>query len=185
MTEAILILDENAVVQETIRDKRAFLALYDAYFPRIYTYFRYRCGDPQTSDDLTAQTFEQAFIHLSQFDPSRGPFAAWLFGIARNLANAHLREQLRWKWLPLDQLLEKPSGHPDPEEEVLKQVDREHLFVLLRTLEPRQRDLLALKFSGGLNNRQIAALTGISEQNVAVILFRTVRQLRKGIEEHD
>lgn len=185
MTETTLILDENALAQETVRDKRAFLALYDAYFPRIFTYFRYRCNDLQVCDDLTAQTFEQALTHLDQFNPSRGSFAAWLFGIARNLANAHLRECQRWRWLSLDQILEKPSVHPAPEEALFQRIDREYLIVLLRTLEPRQRDLLALKFSGGLSNRQIAALTGLSEQNVAVILFRTVRQLRKGMEEHD
>ena len=185
MAETALILDENALVKETIRDRRAFLALYDAYFPRIYTYFRYRCRDPHACDDLTAQTFDQAMAHLSQYDPHKGPFAAWLFGIARNLANAHLREQLRWRWLPLDQFLDKPSQQPAPEEELLLQVEREELLVLLRSLTPQQRDLLALKFSGGLTNRQIALMTGLSEQNVAVILFRSVRQLRKGIVDHD
>lgn len=185
MTETTLVFDETVLVQETIRDKRAFLALYDAYFPRIYTYFRYRCSDPQSSDDLTAQTFEQALTHLGQFNPSRGPFAAWLFGIARNVANAHLRENQRWRWQPLEGLLEKPSARPVPEEEVLQLAERERLAALLRTLNPRQRDLLALKFSGGLNNRQIAALTELSEQNVAVILYRAVRELREKLEEHD
>jgi RNA polymerase sigma factor (sigma-70 family) len=185
VTETTFLFDKTLPAQETVCDQRTFLAQYDACFPRIYTYFRYRCGDPQVCDDLTAQTFEQALTHLHQFDPGRGTFTAWLFGIARNIANAHLREKLRWRWLPLDQILDRPSAHPAPEEEVLRQVERERLAALLGTLAPNQRDLLALKFSGELTNRQIASLTGLSEQNVAVILFRTIRQLRKGIENHD
>ena len=123
MAQTSLVLDENALAQETGRDKRAFLALYDAYFPRVFTYFRYRCGDSQVCDDLTAQTFEQALTHLHQFNPSRGSFSAWLFGIARNLANAHFRDNLRWKWQPLDQILDKPSAQPAPEEETLQRIE--------------------------------------------------------------
>ncbi len=185
MAELHWVFEEKILSQEAACDRQTFLSYYDSYFPKIYTYFRYRCGDAQLCDDLTAQTFEQALTHLHQFDAQRGSFAAWLFGIARNLANAHLREQLRWKWMPLEHISQEPSSYPEPEDQVLNQLDRELLLKTLQTLEPRQRDLLALKFSGGLNNRQIAALTGLSEQNVAVILFRTVRQLRKGIADHD
>ncbi len=49
----------------------------------------------------------------------------------------------------------------------------------MAVLSAQQRDLLALKFSVDLTNRQIAALTGLSEQNVGVIIFRAIRKLRQ------
>ncbi len=45
-------------------------------------------------------------------------------------------------------------------------------------LKERERDLIGLKFAGGLTNRRIAELTGLSESNVGIILYRTIRKLR-------
>ena len=50
-------------------------------------------------------------------------------------------------------------------------------------LKDNERDLLGLKYNTGLNNRQIAELTGLSEQNVGVILFRAIKQLRKLMDD--
>ena len=54
-------------------------------------------------------------------------------------------------------------------------------------LSHRERDLIGLKFAGGLTNRRIAALTGLSESNVGVILYRAVRRLRTelNVKERD
>lgn len=48
----------------------------------------------------------------------------------------------------------------------------------MATLSDRERDLIALKFAAGLTNRRIAELTGLSENNVGVILYRAVQRLR-------
>ncbi len=173
------VLNEARLVVEAARDTQAFLALYDRYFPRVYTYFRCRCADLQACDDLTAQTFEQALTHLRDFDPERGSFAAWLFGIARNNANAALRQKLRTLWLPLEALLSRPGNDPPPEEAAIAADRRSLLASCVRALPPRQRDLLALKFMGELTNRQIAEMSGLSEQNVAVILHRSLHDLRE------
>jgi RNA polymerase sigma-70 factor, ECF subfamily len=179
-TKAEIQLIQEAIKTGSARESgAAFLALYDHYFPRIYTYFRYRCPDPQTCDDLTAQTFEQALTHLNDFDPSRGPFAAWLFGIARNAANLHFRRRFRFQWLALDKFINLSGHEPLPEEQAIQNDQQRQLITSVSHLPDRQRDLLALKFSGGFNNREIAALTGLSEQNVAVILHRSIQNLRQ------
>lgn len=42
----------------------------------------------------------------------------------------------------------------------------------------RERELIALKYGAGINNRLIAQLTGLSESNVGTILHRVVQTLR-------
>jgi RNA polymerase sigma factor (sigma-70 family) len=160
-----------------------FLGLYDRYFPRVYTYFRYRCSDPHTCDDLASQTFEQALTHLDEYDPSRGPFVAWLFGIARNAACSHFRRGRKFQWLPLEKIWTLSGPDPQPEEQAEQKDEERRLVEAVSCLPDRQRDLLALKFSGGLNNREIAGLTGLSEQNVAVIVHRSIQSLRKMLGE--
>jgi RNA polymerase sigma-70 factor (ECF subfamily) len=178
-------LQEVLLVQKAVADAGEFLALYDRYFPRVYTYFRCRIDDPATCDDLTAQVFENALSGLAGYDPGRGVFAAWLFGIARNLANETLRRSLRFTWLPFDWLGRQPEEAPTPEEAALNMDEQRRLLVCLQRLSSRQRDLLALRFSAGLNNRQIARLTGLTEQNVAVSLHRAIRALRADLVKEE
>jgi RNA polymerase sigma-70 factor (ECF subfamily) len=174
--------DEELAVQAT-RDAVAFGALYQRYYGRIYTYVRYRCNDPEVAEDLVAQIFEQMLTHLKRFDPKRAPFHAWLFGIARNIVNRHRRRLHREKWMPLEALTGKNCV---PEREIetktLQSIEIEKLLRAIQGLDDEKRDLLALKFAGRFTNRQIAALTGLSESNVGVILFRTLDRLRAELE---
>jgi len=38
-----------------------FETVYQTELPRIYNFFRYRLGDDQLAEDLTAETFEKAW----------------------------------------------------------------------------------------------------------------------------
>ena len=49
---------------------------------------------------------------------------------------------------------------------------------LVRTFPQREQDILSLKFDAELPNTQISEIMGLSEPNVRVIIFRTLRKLR-------
>lgn len=159
-------------------DPQAFIALYDLYFRRVYNYVRYRCQDPAISDDLTAQAFEQALAHIAEYRPERAPFGAWLFSIARNLVSQHLRTRLRQAGLPLDEVGDFPGESPGPEESLIEVETQLELLAALQQVSERDRDILSLKFAAGLTNRRIAAITGLSESNVGIILYRALHKLR-------
>jgi RNA polymerase sigma-70 factor, ECF subfamily len=69
------------------------------------------------------------------------------------------------------------------EDLIVQQADFAHLSVLLAQLADRERELVALKYGAGLTNRAIARLSGLSESNVGVILYRAVQMLRSAWEE--
>jgi RNA polymerase sigma-70 factor (ECF subfamily) len=170
--------NELALVARAIAEPAAFVTIYDHYFPRVYNYVRYRVRDAATADDVTAQVFERALVSISSYRPERGPFAPWLFAIARNAANDHLRAQKRRRWLSLEVLRGQTSAEPQPEEIAVHNETRAELLAAVARLSDRERDLIALKFAAGLTNRRIAELTGLSESNVGVILYRAVQRLR-------
>ncbi len=55
---------------------------------------------------------------------------------------------------------------------------------LLKDFPQREQDIVSLKFDAELTNGQIAHIMGLSEPNVRVILFRTLRKLREQMAVH-
>ncbi|MDX6573805.1 MAG: hypothetical protein QOC86_2961 [Gaiellales bacterium] len=75
-------------------DAGAFRELYERYATRIYGYHLRRSKDPSAAHDLTAETFAQAWLARARFrDEVGGTAGPWLFGIARHVLLASVRQR--------------------------------------------------------------------------------------------
>lgn len=155
-------------------------AVYWDAMPRVYNFFRYRIGDDQLAEDLTASTFLRAWRSRDHYAADVAAFSTWLFSIAQNLAVDHFRRHK--PVLALDDL---PHLHDDNtiEDLIERRLDSSRLSVLLERLTPRERELIALKYGAELTNRAIAQVTGMSESNVGTTLHRTIQKLRQQWDE--
>lgn len=180
MTNELLVplTNELNLVDQAKADPKAFAAIYDFYFARIYNYARYRVFDPISADDLTSEIFEKVLVNLHTYRSERGPFSAWLFSITRNTVNYKLRKQKVRKWVSLEYLRSWTSKDPEPDEVAVQKETQHELLIAVRHLKERERELIALKFSAGLTNRTISEMTGLKESNVAVILHRAIKRIR-------
>jgi RNA polymerase sigma-70 factor, ECF subfamily len=159
--------------------QQGFEDLYRNTFPRVYAYVASLVRDRAAAEDVTALAFERAYRKRGGFSARRGSPEAWVFGIARNAALDELRRRRRRATLaaePADQQL------PGPYEEAERTFTREQVRGALASLDPRDHDLVALKFAGGLSNGEIARVLGISETNVGSRLHRAVEKLRKACQ---
>lgn len=177
--------DVAAPARESRDEVAAFEFAYESEFPPVYGYIRYRVGSRDITDDLTSHTFLKALDRLSTFDPRKAEIGPWILGIARNVVRDHLRARRRWGWLPLDWLGERPAPGPTPEQAAIQNEQQQRLLGALRALSERDRDVLGLKFAGGLTNRAIAQLTGLGESHVGVIVYRAVGKLRARLGEEE
>ena len=150
--------------------------VYAEQLPRVLNFFRYRLGDTADVEDLTARTFEKAWRARHRYRRDLAGFSTWLLTIARHVAIDHLRARQRYE--PLDAAATVPSPDHTPEQHAVRQSEAQRLADLLATLEPRQRELMAMKYGAGMTNRAIAHATGLSESNVGTILHRAVETLR-------
>jgi len=66
-----------------------------------------------------------------------------------------------------------------PDEHADGALRREVVRVALERLTPRERELVALKFAGGLSHEEIARVLGISASNAGTRLHRTLEKLRR------
>ena len=147
-----------------------FAELYRSSAADVYAYVATLLGDRAAAEDVTAQAFERAWRKRGSFDARRGGGRAWIFGIARNAALDELRRRRRVASAPPEPAID--DGADDL-------VRRMTVRAALAGLEPRDRELIALKFHGGLTNGELARLLRTSESNVGTRLHRAVAKLRE------
>jgi RNA polymerase sigma-70 factor (ECF subfamily) len=169
-----------ATAEEAPREAEvAFDELYRAARDDVYAYVASLLHDRAAAEEVTATAFERAYRKRGRFDPRRGERRAWLFGIARNAALDELRRRGRQAVLaaePVD--LDRAAV----EESAAESERRLAVAAALATLEPRERELIALKFFAGLTNPEIAAVVGVSESNAGTKLHRAVTKLREACD---
>jgi len=164
----------------TDTDTDTFAALYERTFPRIHAYVASLLHDRTAAEDVTAQAFERAYRKRGGYRARRGSREAWLFGIARNAALDELRRRKRHARLAADPPDAEAPGADDHVEQSLR---RDAVRAALGTLDGRERDLIALKFSGELSNAEIASVLGLSETAASTRLHRTLTKLRKACDD--
>ena len=167
----VLIMDESFNTTTT-----SFDALYRECARDLYAYVRTLLGDDASAEDVTALAFERAYARRATFDDRKGSRRGWLFGIARNAALDELRRRRRAAPL-IGELPDELA--PSPDEEADLAIRRSTVRAALAGLDARDRELVALKFHGGLSNAELAAVLGTSESNAGTRVHRAVTKLRK------
>jgi len=159
-----------------------FAETYDEHVWQVYGFFAYRLRSRTDAEDLTQLTFERALRAWRSFDARRASPGTWLLAIAHNLLVDHYRADRS-----ADQ---EPIGPGGVGEDALPSVEATpdlgldpELAAALDRLEPREREIIALRYGGDLSGPDIAELTGLSLANVQQILSRALRKLRAVLEK--
>ena len=156
-----------------------FEALYRAARDDVYAYVATLLRDRSAAEDVTAAAFERAYRKQRTYKAGRGTERAWLFGIARNAALDELRRRKRTAALTADPEDVEAAAPEDDAEAALR---RAAVRTALARLEPRERELVALKFHAGLANAEIAAVLGVTVTNAGTQLHRAMTKLREAVE---
>lgn len=154
----------------------SFEALYRTSADAVYAYTASLLRDRSAAEEVTAVAFERAFRKRRSFNPKRGTQRAWLFGIARNAALDELRRRKRAAALT-DEHADDDALTAEGEAEAAEQ--RATIRAALATLDPHDRELIALKFHAGLGNAEIADVLGISASNAGTRVHRALTRLRE------
>lgn len=90
----VMPIDEAGTLRASLTDPERFGELFDRHHRVVWTYLA-RVAGRDLADELAADVFVVAFEHRASFDPSRGTFRSWLYGIATNLLRTRLRSERR------------------------------------------------------------------------------------------
>ena len=173
-------LDKKAI--EPFDKEAEFSEIFKAYYKRVYNYIYYRVNCHYVAEDLASEVFEAIMVKRHSYCEEKAPFEVWIFAIARNKVNDHFRALKRRNFFSLDAIKDFIAGEKTPESEAVQAEENKELFKALKTLDKRERNVVALKFGAQLKNIEIAQVLDITESNVGVILYRTMKKLKKEIE---
>jgi RNA polymerase sigma-70 factor, ECF subfamily len=159
---------------------REFSELYRLHLRDVYSYSYYRVGNHHDAEDLTEQTFLQAYRHFERAlrESDGRPLRPWLIRIAHNLAANFYRDRSRRPEAALDDAHIVSAPHTT---EALVEGRDELARVLegVGKLPDDRREALIMRFALGMDNREIARALGRSDGATKVLLHRAIRQLEE------
>jgi RNA polymerase sigma-70 factor (ECF subfamily) len=138
-------------------------------------------GNAADAEDVLQQVFLRLLRRSSTAEPLDNQ-ESYLRRAAINLSLDAIRNRRDDRSVPLDDVVN--SGAP-PLQSVPDQNRselRDSLRRALATLSGRAAEVFALRYFEGYKNQEIARMLGISQVQVAVLLFRTRQQLQKEIK---
>ncbi len=163
-----------------------FTDLYRAHLRDVYSYSYYRVGNHHDAEDLTEQTFLQAYRHFerAQRESNGRPLRPWLIRNAHNLAANYYRDRSRRPQTQLEDAAVVSAPHTTAD---LAEGRQELHDVLegVSNLPEDRREALIMRFALGMDNREIARAIDRSEGATKVLIHRAIKQLEQGLKEDD
>jgi RNA polymerase sigma-70 factor (ECF subfamily) len=157
-----------------------FSELYRTHLRDVYSYLYYRLGNHHDAEDLTEQTFLQAYRHFerAQRESDGRPLRPWLIRIAHNLAANLYRDRSRRPQSPLDEYSPLAALHT-MEDLVSGRDELAHVLDGVKRLPDDRREALIMRFALDMDNREIARALGRSDGATKVLIHRAIRQLEE------
>lgn len=178
-------MDENrleaALKEAQLGDTVAFGRVYDEFSGRVFGLCRKMLGSQAAAEDATSEVFERAYHALDQYDHDR-PFDRWILTLAsRHCLNRLRRDRLEKRLFQEPVEIAASPKASSPLVALETEEERRRLMKAIDTLPDNYRIPLILKYYSDLSYDEIAERLYTSRNNVAVLLHRGKRELRRTV----
>ncbi|MEW5420634.1 sigma-70 family RNA polymerase sigma factor [Amorphus sp. 3PC139-8] len=165
-----------------LRDRTAFIALYDHFAPRINAFLLRLGTDNGSAEELTQEVMVTLWRKAALFDRTKSSTATWLFRIARNRLIDLKRRDRSNRLDPEEPMLQPaPADAPDA---FVDSRERDGLVrQALDTLPAEQLELVQLAFFKGLSHSEIADATGLPLGTVKSRIRLAFTRLRRLLDD--
>ena len=154
-----------------------FIEFYNAFFEKVYKYVFFRIGrDKDLAEDMTSEIFLKALENFDSYDHTR-PFAVWIYRIAHNHLVDYYKK-FKTEVVPIDEK-ENQLGYDDNfEKELENAINFEQVKKGLKDLTPMQKEVILMKYTNDLSNKEIAEILKTNEVHIRVLHHRALSLLK-------
>jgi RNA polymerase sigma-70 factor, ECF subfamily len=180
-------LSDPELLEAMSEDASALGELFRRHPPTVRGWSSRQTGDLHLANDITAETFAQAFLAAKSLDPTHpdASVAGWLYGIAANLLRYWMRRDAG-RAKARQRLGLSARDYTDGLEEVHERLDAQALVPqlneALHALPAEQRLAVWARVVSELSYPEAAALLRCSEQTLRKRVSRGLRGLRNQLE---
>jgi RNA polymerase sigma-70 factor (ECF subfamily) len=173
-----------AETRDKVRLDADFTELYRNHLRDVYSYAYYRIGNHHDAEDITEQTFLQAYRHFerAQRESDGRPLRPWLIRIAHNLAANYYRDRARKPQTNLEDAGVLASFH-ETSDLVEGREEVHQVLAGVAKLPEDRRDALIMRFALDMDNREIARALGRTDGATKVLIHRAIRQLEEQLDD--
>ena len=140
-------------------DESAFAAVYDATAARVHGLVLRVVRDPAQAEEVTQETFLEAWRIASRFDPDRGSALSWLLTLAHRRAVDRVRSAeaaSRRDGTYHDQNI--TVAHDSTAEAATTAIEAQRVRSAMKTLTDVQREAIELAYFGGYTHTEVATM---------------------------
>ena len=155
--------------------------LYELYYERIYRFCVHRLFNKATAEDITSAVFVTVAGTIRGFKGrTEQDFRSWLFAIAANQANAHIRKTSRRKKL-LENAVATRRAATQPDSGPWTSLDWPLLYAAIMKLKPEHQTILTLRFFENMGYEEIGRIVDARAATVRVTLHRILHRLNEAL----
>ena len=174
--------DQDDMVVRARQDADALGALYERYYECILRFCIHRLFDRSSAEDATSTIFLNVASKIGDFPgESEDEFRKWLFTIASNHVNGHIRKHLRRRTL-LAEAYASRAAMDAPGLDDTDQMDWPAVYQAIMKLNRKEQTIVTLRFLEQMSFAEIAGIVGTRESNVRVILHRSLKKLQNHLK---
>jgi RNA polymerase sigma-70 factor (ECF subfamily) len=158
-------------------------SLYEEYYDKIARYAYVRIGDRAEAEDIAGDVFLRALDSLKSYKERGVPMKAWLFRIAHNLVIDYFRKMQKRKTVSIDDV--EIEGGINPAVVAERNIDFKRVTKAMEQLTQEQREVLGLRFFGGLSSREAGHVLNKSDGAVREMQRAAIERLRNLLSAND
>ena len=158
-----------------------FERIYRDNYRRVYSFLYKLCRSPETAEDLTQETFYQAYISLSRYNGQCEMFT-WLAAIAKNMFLKHLR-RTKHESMMVDLYVSDPEAPltDDPGYRIMQEIEVADILSVIESIPQKYSEVFLLRTYGELPYSEIARKLGISVSSAKVIYHRAKKHIKEAL----